>query len=262
MKTILIAIDVQNDFMDITGASLPVPNAVKDTEKLCNWIKKFNPTNIVASLDSHYKLDISHAGWWLQKNGKPADPFTLITADSIRNGEFVARIDPKGSLQYVEALEANGEFLHFLWTDHCLIGTPGQALLPIFSDTLNEWSMKNLRWVNFINKGINPRTEHFGIFRANVPMVEDSNTQVNQGLFQNLNTFDNIFIAGQAKSHCVVNSLKQLLEIAPNLASKITVLEDCTSDVQGLPSDFYAKVDAIYADAKQKGVQFEKSVTV
>lgn len=31
------------------------------------------------------------------------------------------------------------------------------------------------------------------------------------------------------------------------------------SDVQGLPSDFYNYVNGIYADAKNKGVKFEKT---
>ncbi len=38
----------------------------------------------------------------------------------------------------------------------------------------------------------------------------------------------------EAKSHCVATSLKQAMDFAPELAKKITVIEDCMSDVPGL----------------------------
>lgn len=255
----LLVIDAQVDFMDLPNSALPVTGAVEDTKRLNTWINKVNPSAIFTSLDSHYSLDISHPSWWKTAKGDFVNPFTLITADSIKNGEYVARIDPKRSLAYVEALEANGEFSHFIWPEHCLMGSIGQSLLPEYLETLNNWSKKNLRWVNFITKGVNPFTEHFGIFRANVPLAEDSNTQVNQGIFTTLNNFDEIFLAGQARSHCVVNSLKQLLEIAPQLASKIIILEDAMSDVQGLPTDFYAHVDKLYNSAIAQGVRTIKT---
>lgn len=262
MKSVLLVIDGQNDFHDITGAALPVPGSVEDTKRIATFVERINPTTIFASLDSHYPLDISHPAWWENADGSLVGPFTLIRADDIKNGKYVARIDPARSLKYVEALEANGEFSHFIWPPHCLIGTEGQALHPIFYDSISKWMSKNLKWVNFINKGINPYTEHFGIFRANVPLNEDPATQVNQGIFQALNAHDVVYLAGQAKTHCVVNSLKQMLQIAPQLASKIVVLEDCMSNVAGLPADFYVFVDSLYADAVSKGVTVLKSKAV
>jgi nicotinamidase/pyrazinamidase len=259
MKSVLLVIDGQNDFHDIPGAALAVTGAVKDTERIAAFIRKVNPTTIFASLDSHYSLDISHPAWWEKANGDLVDIFTMIKADDIRNGKFVARIDPARSLKYVEALEANGEFSHFIWPEHCLIGTEGQALHPVFFAALREWMNKNLKWVNFINKGVNPYTEHFGIFRANVPLNEDPSTQVNQGVFQTLNAHDVVYLAGQARTHCVANSLRQMLQIAPQLASKIVVLEDCMSNVAGLPQDFYNYVDGMYADAVKQGVTVLKS---
>jgi len=257
-RTALLAIDVQRDFHDIPGAALPVTGSVKDTERLCEFVKKFNPSSIFTSLDSHHSMDISHPAWWKKPNGDFVDPFTLITASDVENGKYIPRIDPKRSLEYVKHLEANGEFMHFIWPEHCLIGTQGHALMPEYHQALADWSKKNLTWVNYINKGVNPFTEHFGIFRANVEMAEDANTQINQGLFQTLNSFDEIYLAGQARSHCVVNSMKQLLEIAPALASKLIILEDGMSDVAGLPQDFYDMVNKMYTDAIAKGVRTAK----
>lgn len=259
--SVLLVIDPQNDFMDIPGSPLAVAGAVEDTKRLSAFIEKVNPGGIFASQDSHYALDISHPSWWNDATGNPVSPFTLILADDIKNGKYVARMDPKASLAYVEALEANGEFKHFIWPEHCLMGTPGHAFHPIFFDAISKWSRENLRWVAHIVKGTHPYTEHFGIFRANVPN-NDPTTQVNQPIFQTLNKYPTIYFAGQAWTHCVVNSLRQLLQIAPQLAPKIVVLEDCSSPVLNAgPQSFYDMVDDIYADAKAKGVRFEKSTS-
>jgi nicotinamidase-related amidase len=261
-KSVLLVIDAQNDFHDIPGAALAVAGAVKDTERIAAFIDNVNPSTIFSSLDSHYGLDIAHPGWWSDHKGDPIGPFTPISADDIKNGKYVPRVDPTRSLRYVEALEANGEFKHFIWPEHCLIGTEGQALHPVYFKAIRQWQIENIKWVNFINKGTNPYTEHFGIFRANVPLNEDPSTQVNQGVFQVLNLHDVVYLAGQARTHCVANSLKQMLQIAPQLASKIVVLEDCMSNVPGLPGDFYDYVDGIYADAIKQGVTTLKSTAV
>lgn len=261
ITTALIAIDVQNDFMDIPSAALGVTGATKDAENISKFVERVNPNTIFASLDSHYGLDISHGCWFYDSNGNFVAPFTRILSDDIRNGKYTPRVDPVATLAYTDALEANGEFQHFTWPEHCLIGSEGHALYPVFFDALNQWMKKNLRWVNFINKGVHPFTEHFGIFRANVPN-NDPNTQVNQGVFQTLNNHDLIYLVGEARTHCVANSLRQMLQIAPQLATKIVVLEDCMSNVPGLPSDFYDYVDSIYADAKNQGVKFEKSTNL
>jgi nicotinamidase-related amidase len=261
-KKALIVIDCQIDFHDVAGASLPVTGAVKDTGKISQFIKNIDPDTIFASLDSHYVLDISHPAWWENADGTLVSPFTPISSDDIKNGKYMARIDPTRSLKYVENLEANKEFSHFIWPEHCLIGTVGHSLHPIFFNAISDWMQMKKKWVNFINKGVNPYTEHFGIFRANVPLSEDPATQVNQGIFQTLMSHDVVFLAGQARTHCVANSLRQMLQIAPALAPKIVVLEDCMSNVPGLPQDFYDYVDTIYGDAKNQGVQILKSTQV
>lgn len=262
-KNILfIGIDLQNDFMDIPGATLGVPGGVADTERVCALIEKVNPTTIFSSLDSHFSLDIAHIAWFAHADGTmfgPKDYYSNITSNDLKNGKVTARISPGLTLKYLEDLEANGEFPHTIWPDHCLMGTPGQALLPIYFETLKNWQNKNRKWVNFIRKGENPYTEHFGIFRANVPVPEDSSTQVNQGAFKAMNDADEIYLYGQARTHCVINSLKQMLEIAPQLASKIKVIGDCTSNVANLPADFYNYVDSLYANAISKGVEIVKS---
>lgn len=261
-KSVLLVIDAQNDFHDIPSATLPVPGAVEDTRRIADFIKRVNPYSIFSSLDSHYSLDIAHPAWWTDAKGDMVKPFTLISVDDVQNGKFVPRIDYKRSLKYLEDLAANGEFQHFIWPEHCLIGSEGQALHPIYFQAIREWMNQNSKWVNFINKGTNPYTEHFGIFRANVPVPEDPNTNVNQGIFSTMNDHDTIYLAGQARTHCVANSLRQITQLAPQLAPKLIVLTDCMSDVQGLPNDFYVYVQSIYDEAAKLGVQFAKSTDI
>jgi len=248
--------------MDVPNATLPVTGAGKDMERVDELIKKINPDTVFASQDSHYTLDIAHSSWWNDAKGNPVTPFTMIFADDIKNGKYLPRVDPKRSLLYVESLEANGEFNHFIWPDHCIMGTAGHCFHPTIFKAFQDWMKKRKQWVQFIVKGVNPFTEHFGIFRANVVIPEDANTQADLGIFEVLNNHDTVYLVGEARSHCVANSLKQLLEIGPQLSKKLVVIEDCMSDVPGLPADFYVHVDSIYADAKAKGVRFAKSTDI
>ncbi len=262
-KSVLLVIDAQNDFHDqVPDAALAVPGATEDTKRIATFIKKVNPFSIFSSLDTHYSLDIAHSAWWTDAKGNLVSPFTLITVDDVENGKYVPRVDYKYSLNYLKELEANGEFQHFIWPEHCLQGTPGQALHPIYFAAIRDWMNQNMKWVNFIRKGENPYTEHFGIFRANVPVASDPSTNVNQGIFNTMNDHDKIYLAGQARTHCVANSLRQMTQLAPQLATKLVVLTDCMSDVAGLPTDFYNYVDSIYEDAKKLGVQFAKSTDI
>lgn len=262
LKTAMLLIDLQCDFHEITGAALAVPGSVEDTKRICTLIEKLNPDTIYASQDTHYNLDISHAAWWNDHQGCSVGPFTQITAGDVLNGKYVPRMDPKRSLKYLQDLETNGEFLHMIWPDHCIGGTPGHAFLPLFSDTLKNWTAKNKKWYNLITKGVNPWTEHFGVFRANVPIPQDPNTDVDQRIFKTLRDHDRVLLSGQARTHCDINSLKQLLEIAPDLAPKVIILEDGMSNVAGLPPDFYAHVDSLYANAKAMGVQFARTTDI
>lgn len=259
MKRALIAIDLQLDFCDIPGSPLPVPGAVKDVERIASLIDKDLFGQIFSSIDSHYNLDISHPKWWIDDKGNTINPFIGISADDVKNGKYNAIIDPVASLRYLESLETDGEFNHFIWPEHCLKGTPGQTLHPTYFTALTKWMHRNKKWVSFIDKGVNPFTEHFGIFRANVPIANDSTTQINQGIFNALRSNDEIYIVGEAQTHCVANSLRQMIQIAPDLAPKIIVIEDCMSPVVNLPADFYPMIDKLYNDAYTLGVRKVKS---
>jgi len=68
------------------------------------------------------------------------------------------------------------------------------------------------------------------------------------------------------KSHCVANTLKQVMRKAPNLAKKFVILEDAMSDVSGGPNGpgttptFGELAQPIYDEAKAIGVRFSTTV--
>jgi len=81
MKTLLVIIDMQNDFMEGIG-SLPVPGSIKDIKNLIEFINNNKIDTIMCSLDTHEKMQIFHSCWWQDENGNNPEPFTIIDSNS------------------------------------------------------------------------------------------------------------------------------------------------------------------------------------
>lgn len=257
----IFVIDYQNDFCDQPGASLPVTGAVADIQRVSNLLtsKPDMFQSVFATQDSHHVLDIAHPSWWKNADGTQVAPFTAILPDDLSSGKYYAAVHPKLSNQYVNDLTTQGEYIHFIWPEHCIMGTWGHAFHKDFSEALTNWERTTKRWVNIVTKGSNPFTEHFGAVRANIPQANDPSTQISQVLLQQLMSLDVLYFTGQARSHCVANTLRQLMDECPTLLPKMVILEDGMSDVQGLPADFYVGVQAIYDRAKTMGAKFCKT---
>lgn len=255
-KNALLIIDGQVDFCDPKG-SLYVAGAEKDMERLALFISrnKAEIDFIGLTMDSHQVIDISHPGFWQDAQGQCPPPFTQITATQVESGVWTPRFFPKEALAYIQELERQGEYPHFIWPEHCIIGSPGAAIMPSVMEAVQEWCRLNGEFHQVVTKGTWPLTEHFGAFRANIPVEGHPETQMNTGLIQKLETYQNVYFAGEAKSHCVANTLKQAM-MFPDLAKKFVILEDCMSDVTGL--SFLG--DPAYAAAKTLGIQFSNSL--
>lgn len=255
-KNALLIIDAQVDFCDPTG-SLYVQGAEKDMERLGKFISnnKAEIDFIGLTMDSHQVIDISHPSFWQDASGNNPSPFTQITAAQVETGVWAPRFFPKEALSYIQELEKQGEYPHFIWPEHCIVGSPGVAIMPSIMLAVQEWCRLNGQFHQVVTKGTWPLTEHFGAFRANIPVEGHPETQLNTGLIQKLEKYQNVYFAGEAKSHCVANTLRQAMQF-PNLAKKFVVLEDCMSDVTGL--GFLG--DQAYADAKAMGIQFTNSL--
>lgn len=254
-KNAILIIDAQYDFTNPEGA-LFVQGADGDMKRLAQWIKTNQQKidHITVTIDSHPVNDISHPAFWKDANGKSPEPFTAISLKDIQQGIWMPRYHEKASVDYIEALEKDGEFGHFIWPYHCLSGSRGAAVDDTLMEALMEWSGKGSDY-QVVTKGTYPLTEHFGIFRANVPDANHPETLFNESLVEELSHYDNVYLAGEAKSHCVANSLKQAMDLTPQLAQKIIILEDCMSDVVGL--EYLGK--PIYDRAKEMGIRFAKS---
>jgi nicotinamidase-related amidase len=263
-KIALLIIDPQNDFCSSRG-SLFVEGADEDNNRLANWIleRKEELDQIIVTLDSHYTIDISHPTFWVDENGDNPEPFTIIKAQDLIDGKYKTAYDMFNqgiALTYLEKLEEQGEFEHCIWPEHCITGTWGSAVDTVISGCLREWSLfgKDARFVRYITKGSHPMTEHFGAFKAQVAIANANETHVNMSLIEQLDSFDIIYLAGQAESHCVATSLKQIMDLAPNIAKKFVVLTDTMSPVPG----FENLADSIYESARELGVGFEKTLVV
>lgn len=256
MTSAFLIIDTQFDFCHPSGA-LFVPGAEQDVDRMAGLIRRYanRIDHIVVTLDTHQLLDIAHPLFWHDENGNHPEPFTRISADDVTRRRWVPRFSPDKARQYVRDLEADGQFGHFIWPEHCLIGSRGAALHDTLLEALNYWSGQRERNYVAVQKGLYPLTEHFGIFRAQVPDPAVPETQLNTALIDDLNRFDTIYLMGEAKSHCVANSLKQLMDFAPMLVPKVVVVTDCSSDVTGLGH----LADPIYAEARSRQVSFMES---
>jgi len=143
---------------------------------------------------------------------------------------------------YIEELERSHAITHTIWPPHCLIGTEGHAVEKNLMEAITEWE-GTLRNAEFIFKGTVPITEHFGAFKANVPMADYKSSLFNADLYDLLFSYDNIVIAGEASSHCVASSIYQMFknirvheDDEKEFAGKIIYLKDACSPVPGFES--------------------------
>jgi nicotinamidase-related amidase len=98
-------------------------------------------------------------------------------------------------------------------------------------------SMASLSQPDFVIKGDKPFTENYSVIGPEVltgPMGETLGSHDHK-FIQELQEADRLYIAGQAKSHCVAWTVSDLLEdiqaTDPELAKKVYLLEDCSSPV-------------------------------
>lgn len=262
MKKIdLLIIDPQNDFCDPNG-SLFVNGADKDSIRLANMIKRLKGSwnDIHVTMDSHHVLDIAHPLMWLDEHGNHPTPFTLISKEDVEHSKF-RPINPAWHdrvLDYVKSLSTNNRYALVVWPEHCIIGSWGYGIVSPVFNALMDWERENVAMVDLVTKGSNFWTEHYSAVMADVPDPADPSTQLNTKLIQTLQSVDLIAITGQALSHCVANTVR---DIANNFGEenikKLVLIEDTTSNVAGFESmgqDFVKEMVA-------RGMQIARSDT-
>ena len=247
MSTYLFIIDPQNDFCmpegnqyNIQAGSLFVPGADQDMHRLAKFINRYSSqiTNLIVSLDTHSPLHIATCESWLDAEGNHPTPFTIIEDEDIDNGLFrpLPPIDTEWALSYTRKLQENGRYSLCLWPQHCVIGTMGAAVYPEVTASLNQWQLKNRQSITFLSKGMNARTEHYSVIKADVVDESDPSTLENLSLINQLKSDDvtEILITGEALSHCVANTVIDLVDSMGNgFAKKLVLLSDTCSSVPG-----------------------------
>jgi nicotinamidase-related amidase len=231
-QVLVIGIDVQQDFMD--DGALGVPGAKEDVKRFTKFIydNMDKISRIAASIDTHIPHQIFHPCWFIDKNGKNPAPFTQITSADISSGKWTPVIYPLQTIEYLKAIETQAKKTLTIWPYHCLIGTQGCSLENQFSNMLNFFEIAKKSVVETIVKGTDPLSEMYGIIKPEY----DKKNYINIKFLNNIEKFDKVIIGGEAKSHCVMESIRQILDYykdKPEITSKIYILEDCMSVIPG-----------------------------
>jgi len=283
-KTWLMLIDVQNTFcipeFELYVGGRSGRGAVEDNVRLCEFIYRNlgDITHITATMDTHSAMQVFHAIFFVDKDGNHPTPYTDIHAAEIRDGKWTFNsalasefgIAPEYGqqmmLHYAEALEKKGKYALTIWPYHAMLGGIGHALVASVEEALFFHSMARNTQYEIEIKGNKPFTENYSVVGPEVltgPMGETLGTH-NTKFIEQLQQFDKLIIAGQAKSHCVAWTVQDLLNdintVDPELAKKVYLLEDCSSPVV-VPGvvDHTDAADAAYERFAAAGMHVVKS---
>ena len=234
MKRHLVVIDPQRDFCE-PGGALYVSGADDDMKRLARVVTPERFDAIHVTLDSHQWVHVAHPIFWADPSGEPPAPFTAITPDEVERGHWQARAPEMraSALSYVRALAEGGRYGLTVWPPHCVIGTQGHAVHDALSDALRSWANSTLRPIDFVAKGSNVKTEHYSAIQADVPDPADPTTAVNLAFVERLKGADELVFAGEALDYCLLNTLRDLVAVAPGLAPRLVLLADASSSIGG-----------------------------
>jgi len=134
-------------------------------------------------------------------------------------------------------LEKKGRFQLCIWPEHALIGTHGHSINSSVNDALQEWCGVTLNTVQYIMKGTNCLVEMYSAICAEVEIKTDPSTSVDELLIERLNEADKLIICGQALSHCLNYTARDILKYWTKEPSRLCILIDCSSSVPGFEED-------------------------
>lgn len=268
VRVALFGIDVQVGFCH-PEASLFVPGAVEDTRRAIEWLYRNvgQVTQLFFSLDTHRMFQVFHPAWWEDAEGRHPAPLTPIFAAEVREGRWRATRHPEASLEYVEALEAAGRYVLTVWPYHTLLGGLSHALVPAMMEAALFHAAARRRQTHFEVKGTAELTENYSVLSPEVTELGGQAVGAfNEAFFQRLLGFDRVYVFGQAKSHCVLSTLRDIQRHAEaadlSLLRRIFILEDAMSPVpappvEPLPAhlDFPKVAEAAMADFEAAGMR-------
>jgi nicotinamidase/pyrazinamidase len=255
---LLLLVDPQVDFIHIDGA-LSVPGAVDDTRRTIEWIFRNlgRIDTIAASLDSHSPQQIFFPTWWVGEDGGHPDPYTVILPEDVRSGRWQPVHQPEWSRCYVEALHEQTKKELMIWPFHAMLGTPGHAITPALYEAAAYQSAASGRNLRLVVKGTLPETEYYSLLEAEVKPAGERG-ELNRELIEWMMAFEAVYVAGQAKSHCVLETLTSIVDYfngQPEKIGRFRLLTDCTSSVQHPEIDFEALAQETLAGFEGQGLR-------
>ena len=284
----LLAIDVQNtfcipDFELFVGGQSGM-GAVDDSKRLCEFIYRNLGviTQIIPTMDTHTAMQIFHPIFWVNAAGEhPVPAATMISFEDVQQG--IWRVNPaiapslsngnlkalhSHALHYTKKLTDAGKYPLTVWPYHSMLGGIGHAIVSAVEEAMFFHGIARNSQTQFELKGSHPLTENYSVLRPEVMEGVEGGVLAlkNTSLIQTLLEFDAVVVAGQAKSHCVAWTIADLLtEIQvfdPALASKVYLLEDCTSPVV-VPGviDFTEQANAAYDRFAAAGMHLVQSTS-
>jgi nicotinamidase-related amidase len=280
----LLLIDVQNTFclpeFELFVAGQSGRGALDDNRRLVEFIYRNlqHITRITATLDTHLARQIFHAMFLVDQDGNHPSPNTLVTVEDIQAGRWKFNPALSGDLSitaaegqdelehYTQALAEIGKYSLMIWPYHAMLGGIGHALVSAVEEAVFFHSLARYAQVDFMQKGLHPWTEAYSAIGPEV-LRDRRGREISQKNIQVINwlqQLDALAIAGQAKSHCVAWTIEDLLQqiqaVDPTLASRVYLLEDCTSPVV-IPGvvDFSEQGDQAYERFSQAGMHLVRS---
>ena len=195
------------------------------------------------------------------------DGTCIIYADKLNSQEITVYTPVDKGLTtwanyYVKHLPDTGRARMFIWPNHCIEGTNGHLVHPPLKKAFDNLETP----VQYHMKGQNEATEMYSIFAAELPVEKNSANGAPPRLYSGelptqdtglsttedvasgsyLKTDDNtalvdyladggfpIVVCGQALSHCVNWSTRDLKRLLGSRTNRIILLRDCSSAVGG-----------------------------
>ena len=287
-RTCLLLIDVQNTFCipdyELFVGGRSGNGAVEDNVRLCQFIYRNLPhiSKIACTLDTHTAMQIFHEIFWVNDAGEHPIPLqTLITQEDVETGKWHVNPAVVNSIiggtdrytwlkeyaaHYVKTLTANGKYPLTIWTYHAMLGGIGHAVVSAVDEACFFHAIARNSQTHYELKGRNPLTENYSALQPEVLSDAEGKPidQKNINFLQMLLAYDRVIIAGQAKSHCVIWTVSDLLaeiqQTDATLAKKIYLMEDLTSPVV-VPNvvDYTEAADAAFAEFSEAGMHIIKS---
>lgn len=251
-KIAFVHIDDQYGFMD--DGELPVAGSYKcsmrDTH-LC-YRRGGDITTHVLSGDQHPPIAIFFPVWWVA--GKDwTDDFshkyhygdhpldnTVISLEAVEEGRWQAVVDPVWSHSYPVYLRAEKKQDLMAWKLHCQASSSSANIVAVQQEAVFVHAYARMAQPVYIWKGIPPKSENFSPLELERPIP--GMPLLNERVLLVLQEHDEIWVGGQAKSHCVLAFMKTLVKYFaakdPAVLKRVKFLLDLTESVQVPGIDF------------------------